>query len=102
LVFNSRLSANDRLTQDLSNGSYQDQYSYKGRNIFTELYNQYKVSENISFVGGIQYEVQNLGSKNLPWGGTSMEDVQGLTTPESLLLMLTLMLICNYQIFIWI
>lgn len=77
LVFNSRLSANDRLTQDLSNGSYQDQYSYKGRNIFTELYNQYKVSENISFVGGIQYEVQNLGSKNLPWGGTSMEDVQG-------------------------
>lgn len=75
LVFNSRINGNDRLVQNLAGNSYQDQYSYKGRNIFTELYNQYKISENINVVGGLQYEVQNLGSKNLPWGGTALEDV---------------------------
>lgn len=75
LVFNSRINGNDRLVQNLAGNSYQDQYSYKGRNIFTEIYNQYKISENINVVGGLQYEVQNLGSKNLPWGGTSLEDV---------------------------
>ena len=75
LVFNSRINGNDRLVQNLAGNSYQDQYSYKGRNIFTELYNQYKISENINVVGGLQYEVQNLGSENLPWGGTALEDV---------------------------
>ena len=63
------------MVQNLAGNSYQDQYSYKGRNIFTEIYNQYKISENINVVGGLQYEVQNLGSKNLPWGGTALEDV---------------------------
>ena len=75
LVFNSRINGNDRLVQNLAGNSYQDQYSYKGRNIFTELYNQYKISENINVVGGLQYEVQNLGSENLPWGGNALEDV---------------------------
>ena len=75
LVFNSRINGNDRLVQNLAGNSYQDQYSYKGRNIFTELYNQYKISENFNVVGGLQYEVQNLGSENLPWGGTALEDV---------------------------
>jgi vitamin B12 transporter len=63
IVFNSRINGNDRLCTKFNNNSYQDQYSYKGRNIFTELYNQYKISENINVVGGLQYEVQNLGSK---------------------------------------
>lgn len=75
LVFNSRASENDRLVQNLSGNAYKDQYSYKGRNIFAEVYNQYKFSEYINVVGGLQYETQNLGSKNLPWGGNAMQDV---------------------------
>lgn len=75
LNFNSRISGNKRLVENFVTNRYQDQYEYQGQNIFAELYNQTKFSENVNLVSGIQYETQNLSSKSLPWGGTSMQSV---------------------------
>ena len=82
ITFNSRISANERIVRNLNNNTYQDQYSYQGQNIFAELYNQTQFSEHINLVAGIQYETQNLGSKSLPWGGTSMQNVLTLGETE--------------------
>lgn len=73
--FNSRLSATDRVGQSFVGNAYQDQYSYAGTNFFSELFNQYSFSQNISLVAGIQYETQKMGAKSLPYGGTELEDV---------------------------
>lgn len=75
LNFNSRISGNDRLVSNYVNNKYQDQYEYQGQNIFLELYNQTKFSEKINLVTGVQYETQNLATKTLPWGGSSMQNV---------------------------
>ncbi len=75
LNFNSRISGNNRLVDNYVGNKYQDQYEYQGQNIFAEVYNQTKFSEFVNFVAGAQYESQNLSSKSLPWGGTSMETV---------------------------
>ena len=74
LNFNSRISGNNRLTQDLALNHYQDQYSYKGREIFAELYHQTQFSENANLIAGLQYEAQNLGAKSLPWGSTTLQE----------------------------
>lgn len=75
ITLNTRLSGNERLGQSLFNTEYQDQFSYSGRNFFTELFNHYQISENINFTAGVQFENQKMGAKSLPWGGTEMEDV---------------------------
>ena len=75
LNFNSRISGNDRLVDNYTGNKYQDQYEYQGQNIFAEVYHQTKFSEFVNLVAGAQYESQNLASKSLPWGGTSMETV---------------------------
>lgn len=75
LHFNSRWSQNFRTGKDLVNEAYQDQFSYSGTHLFTEVYNSYSFSHYVSLVSGVQYEAQKLGSKNLPWGGTELEEV---------------------------
>ena len=77
ITLNTRFSGNKRLGQNFVGNEYQDQFSYTGRNFFTELFNHYKISENVSFTAGIQYEDQKMGAKSLPWGGTSLvEDLK--------------------------
>ena len=77
ITLNTRFSGNERLGQNFVGNEYQDQFSYTGRNFFTELFNHYKISENVSFTAGIQYEDQKMGAKSLPWGGTSLvEDLK--------------------------
>lgn len=77
LQFNSRITSNERLTQQWRTNSYQDLYSFEGRAIFAELYQSSQFSENITLVAGLQYEKQNLGAKSLPWGGTALLEVLG-------------------------
>ena len=72
ITLNTRFSGNERLGQNFVGNEYQDQFSYTGRNFFTELFNHYKFSENISFTAGIQFEDQKMGAKSLPWGATSL------------------------------
>ena len=72
ITLNTRFSGNERLGQNFVGSEYQDQFSYSGRNFFTELFNHYKISENVSFTAGIQFEDQKMGAKSLPWGGTSL------------------------------
>ena len=74
ITINTRYSGNERLGQSLFNKGYQDQFSYSGRNFFSELFNHYAVSENISFTAGVQLENQKMGAKSLPWGGAEMQD----------------------------
>lgn len=74
LTFNTRFSGNERLGQSLVASKYQDDFSYSGQNFFSELYNHYSISENISFTAGIQFENQKMGAKSLPWGGTEMQE----------------------------
>lgn len=74
ITWNTRFSGNERLGQNLSSGGYQDQFSYSGRDFFTELFNHYKISENINFTAGIQWENQKMGAKSLPWGGTALQE----------------------------
>lgn len=78
LIFNSRISGNKKLVKNEGI----DQYSYTGRNLFTELYHQTKFSENVNLIAGVQYETQNLGAKSLSWGGTSMQDVLKISDTE--------------------
>lgn len=75
LTFNIRQSTTNRMLQDLVANSYQDQYHYKGNDFFAELFNSYKINTMLDFVAGIQYEKQSMAISQLPWGGTSMEDV---------------------------
>ncbi len=75
LHLNIRYTNTDRLTQDLTNKEYVDQYQYGGDNFFLDLYNNYKFNEFFSLIGGLQYEKQSMESYNLPWGGTGMEQV---------------------------
>ncbi|MGC4130189.1 MAG: TonB-dependent receptor [Bergeyella sp.] len=74
IVFNTRFSENERMIQDFTGNSYQDQYFYEGENFFSELFNNYKISDRFNFTVGVQHETQKMGSKSLPWGGTSMQD----------------------------
>ncbi|MGZ5263887.1 MAG: TonB-dependent receptor plug domain-containing protein [Kaistella sp.] len=74
ITLNTRFSGNERLGQSLINNAYQDQFSYLGRNSFSELYNHYTVSENISFTAGVQFENQKMGAESLPWGETEMQE----------------------------
>jgi vitamin B12 transporter len=74
ITLNTRFSGNERLGQSLANAEYQDQFSYSGRDFFTELFNHYQFSENIGFTSGVQYENQKMGAKSLPWGGTAMQE----------------------------
>ena len=75
IVFNSRLSGTDRLGQNFYTGQYNDQFSYTGKNLFSELYNFYKVNDYFNFTVGLQYENQKMGSQSLPWGASAMQDV---------------------------
>ncbi len=75
LTLNIRNSTTNRMLQDLVANSYQDQYHYKGDDFFAELFNSYKINEKLNFVAGIQYEKQSMSFSELPWSGTSMEDV---------------------------
>ncbi|KIC63537.1 TonB-dependent receptor [Chryseobacterium taiwanense] len=75
IVLNSRYSGNERIGQSFYSDKYNDQFSYKGKNLFTELYNYYKVNDFFNFTVGVQYENQKMGSSSLPWGGTSLEEV---------------------------
>ncbi|MFC3158890.1 vitamin B12 transporter [Chryseobacterium arachidis] len=75
VVFNSRYSGNERIGQSFYTDQYNDQFSYKGKNLFTELYNFYKVNDFFNFTVGVQYENQKMGYSSLPWGGTSLEEV---------------------------
>ncbi len=74
VVFNSRYSGTDRLGQNFYSDKYNDQFSYTGKNLFSELYNFYKVNDFFNFTVGIQYENQKMGSASLPWGGAELED----------------------------
>ncbi len=75
VVLNSRYSGNERIGQSFYSDVYNDQFSYKGKNLFTELYNFYKVNDFFNFTVGVQYENQKMGYSSLPWGGTSLEEV---------------------------
>jgi len=75
VVLNSRYSGNERIGQSFYTDKYNDQFSYKGKNLFTELYNFYKVNDFFNFTVGVQYENQKMGYSSLPWGGTSLEEV---------------------------
>jgi vitamin B12 transporter len=74
IVFNTRYTTTERTIQGFSGNSYRDEYFYESRNFFTELFNNYKVSDRFNFTVGLHHETQNMGSKALPWGGTAMED----------------------------
>jgi len=74
VVFNSRYSGTDRLGQNFYSDKYNDQFSYTGKNLFSELYNFFKVNDFFNFTVGIQYENQKMGSASLPWGGAELED----------------------------
>lgn len=74
VVFNSRYSGTDRLGQNFYSDKYNDQFSYTGKNLFSELYNFYKVNDFFNFTVGVQYEDQKMGSASLPWEGTELED----------------------------
>lgn len=75
VVLNSRYSGNERIGQSFYTDQYNDQFSYKGKNLFTELYNFYKANDFFNFTVGVQYENQKMGYSSLPWGGTSLEEV---------------------------
>lgn len=75
VVFNSRLSETERVGQNFYTGQYNDQFSYNGKNLFSELFNFYKVNNYFSFTVGLQYESQKMGAQSLPWGGSALEDV---------------------------
>lgn len=75
LSFNIRNSTTNRLLENLVGSDYQDQYQYKGKNLFAELFNSYKFSENVNIVAGVSYEKQAMSYSELPWGGTSMQEV---------------------------
>lgn len=75
LVLNSRLSGSERTIQNLNSDQYRDEYFYEGENNFVELLNHYTFNEHISLSAGVSYETQRMGSKALPWGGESMEEV---------------------------
>ncbi|MCG2792435.1 MAG: TonB-dependent receptor [Weeksellaceae bacterium] len=81
VIFNSRYSETDRLGQNYYAEQYNDQFSYKGKNLFSELYNYYKLNDFFSFIVGVQYENQKMGSASLPWEGTELED--GLLEKET-------------------
>src|SRR5690606_6161857 len=69
---NTRYSANNRLGQSWLNSSYKDQFSYAGRNFFSEIFNTYRFSENISFTAGVQFENQKMGAESLPWDANDL------------------------------
>ena len=75
LYLNLRHSQTDRLVQDKVNGAYADQYNYLGKNLFAELYNNYKFNETFDLTAGVQYEKQAMKFLNLPYGGTEMEEI---------------------------
>lgn len=68
VTLNTRSSANTRLGQSWLNEHYKDQFSYTGRNFFSEIFNNYRFSEHINLTAGIQFENQKMGAKSLPWG----------------------------------
>lgn len=74
VTFHTRYSANERLIQGFANNTYSDNYFYEGKSFFNEIFNNYKVSDRFNFTVGLQHESQKMGSKSLPWGGTTMED----------------------------
>ncbi|SFI12104.1 TonB-dependent receptor plug domain-containing protein [Halpernia frigidisoli] len=73
--FNSRITSTNRVGQSFDGNYFQDQFTYAGTNFFSELFNQYQFSKNISLIAGVQYETQKLGATSLPFGGTALEDV---------------------------
>ena len=75
VVLNTRYTDVDRLGQTIKGDAYQDQFSYKGKNFLTELYNNYKVNDYFNFTVGVQYEDQKMSSKSLPFGKDTMEEV---------------------------
>ncbi|WP_407478065.1 TonB-dependent receptor plug domain-containing protein [Elizabethkingia meningoseptica] len=75
VVLNTRYTDVDRLGQTIKGDAYQDQFSYKGKNFLTELYNNYKVNDYFNFTVGVQYEDQKMSSKTLPFGKDTMEEV---------------------------
>ena len=56
------------------NNEYQSQFTFAGKNFYSELLNQYQVSENISFITGVQFENQKMEAKSLPFGGTELQE----------------------------
>ncbi len=75
LTLNTRHSTTNRLLQEWNSQNYQDQYQYKGDNFFAELFNSYKFNDRINLVAGVSYEKQSMSYSQLPYGGTSMEEV---------------------------
>lgn len=74
ISFNTRYSGNERDGQSWMNNEYQSQFNFAGKNFYSELLNQYQVSENISFITGVQFENQKMGAKSLPFGGTELQE----------------------------
>lgn len=74
ITLNTRFSGNKRLGQSFTNSEYQDQFSFSGRDFFTEIFNHYTISENINFTTGMQFENQKMGAKSLPWGKSELEE----------------------------
>lgn len=75
LSFNVRNSTTNRVLENLVGSDYQNQYQYKGKNLFAELFNAYKFSQNVNIVAAVSYEKQAMSYSELPWGGTSMQEV---------------------------
>lgn len=67
VILNSRYSGTERTGQSFYDNLYNDQFSYKGKNLFAELYNYYKLNDFFSFTVGIQHENQNMEYSSLPW-----------------------------------
>ena len=74
ISLNTRYSGNERDGQSWMNNEYQSQFTFAGKNFYSELLNQYQVSENISFITGVQFENQKMGAKSLPFGGTELQE----------------------------
>ena len=74
ISLNTRYSGNERDGQSWMNNEYQSQFTFAGKNFYSELLNQYQVSENISFITGVQFENQKMEAKSLPFGGTELQE----------------------------
>ncbi len=74
ISLNTRYSGNERDGQSWMNNDYQSQFTFAGKNFYSELLNQYQVSENISFITGVQFENQKMEAKSLPFGGTELQE----------------------------
>ena len=60
LTLNTRFSNNKRIGESFIGNSYQEQYSYEGKDFFAELFNRYDFNKNIQLTAGLQYENQKM------------------------------------------